>query len=421
MTLNLALVGCGGMGLRHTHGLIELRKHFDSFRLTALCDRNLQAAEHLADVAHRELGERPAVFDDFASLLESAGSLDAADIVTETNSHHTLAEAAFRAGLHVIVEKPMGVTLKACRSMRDAAAAANRTLAVAENYRRDPLCRLGKALLDAGVIGEPRLLVDTSIGGGDTLMHNTSWRALKSWGGGFLLEMGVHNTDLVQYYLGDAEHVFAETDLFEKTVRRKGMPPDLEGFYQHRSDAVMPDADSIEADAADTGVAVLRFRSGAIGQITMSRASPVEQGSPTTVHGALGSIRMAAPRTGVGPIAMLDGGDPIRGDGLLELVPGLELDDATAPYFGGSRPVASYDRSFQEVDRTLVAIELQDFAEAIRTGRRPEVDHEAGMKAVALVYGILESGQMGAPVKIAEVMDGSVAEYQRPIDEEVGV
>ena len=421
MTLNLALVGCGGMGLRHTHGLIELRKHFDSFRLTAVCDRNLRAAEHLADVAHRELGERPAVFDDFARLLAADRSLDAVDIVTETNLHHTLAEAAFGAGLHVIVEKPMGVTLKACHSMRDAAAASGRTLAVAENYRRDPLCRLGKALLDAGVIGVPRLLIDTSIGGGDTLMHNTSWRALKSWGGGFLLEMGVHNADLVQYYLGDAEHVFAETDLFEKTVRRKDMPPDLEAFYRHRSDTVLPDADSIEADAADTGVAVLRFRSGAIGQITMSRASPVTQGSPTTVHGALGSIRMAAPRIGVGPTVMLEGGDPIQGDDLLELVPDLELDDATAPYFGGGRPVASYDMPFPQIDRTLVAIELQDFAESIRTGRRPEVDHEAGMEAVALVYGILESGQMGAPVKIADVVDGSVAEYQRPIDEEVGV
>ena len=420
MTLSLALVGCGGMGLRHVHGLIELRKHFDSFRLSAVCDRNVRAAEHLAGVAERELGERPAVFDEFARLLASEDSLDAVDIVTETNSHHALAQAALRAGLHVIVEKPMGVTLKACRIMRDAAAASGRALAVAENYRRDPLCRLGKALLDAGVIGEPRLLMDTSIGGGDTLMHNTSWRALKSWGGGFLLEMGVHNADLLQYYLGDAEHVFAETDLFEKTVRRKDMPPDLEAFYRHRSDAVLPDADLIEADAADTGVAVLRFRSGAIGQITMSRASPVTQGSPTIVHGALGELRLAPARTGVGPTVLLEEGDPIRGDDLLDLVPDLELDDATAPHFGGSLPVASYDMTFQEIDRVLVAIELQDFAEAIHTGRRPEVDHEAGMKAVALVYGILESGEMGAPVKIADVMDGSVVEYQRPIDEEVG-
>ena len=421
MTLNLALVGCGGMGLRHTHGLIELRKHFDSFRLTAVCDRNLRAAEHLADVAYRELGERPVVSDDFARLLAAENSLDAVDIVTETNSHHTLAEAAFRAGLHVIVEKPMGVTLKACRSMRDAAAAADKTLAVAENYRRDPLCRLGKALLDSGVIGEPRLLMDSFIGGGDTLRHNTSWRALKSWGGGLVFEEGVHNADLLHYYLGDTDHVFAETDLFEKALRRKGMQPEVEVFYRHRADTVHPGADSVEADAVDTGVAVVRFRSGAIGQLTMSKASPVPQRSVTTLYGALGQMRMAAARTGVGPTVLLEGGDPLRGDDLLDLAPDLKLDDATAPYFGGSQPIASYDMSFQEIDRALLAVELQDFAESIRTGRRPEVDYEAGMKAVALVYGILESGQTGAPVKVGDVMDGTVAEYQRPIDREVGV
>ena len=80
----------------------------------------------------------------------------------------------------------------------------------------------------------------------------------------------------------------------------------------------------------------------------------------------------------------------------MDLAPGLELDEATAPYFGGGQPIASYDMSFQEIDRTLLAVELQDFAESIRTGRRPEVDHDAGMKAVALVYGILESGQTGS-------------------------
>ena len=421
MTLNLALVGCGGMGLRHTYGLIELRKYFDSFRLTAVCDRNLLAAEYVADVAQRELGERPAVFEDFAALLASESSLDSVDVTTETSSHHTLTEAALGAGLHVIVEKPMAVTLKACRRMNDAAIAAGTTLAIAENFRRDPLCRLAKALLEAGVIGEPRLLLDVSVGGGDTLRQNTAWRALKSKGGGYIFEDGVHNADLIQYYLGDAEHVFAETAVFEKTVRRRRMPSHMQPFYDHRVDDFLADEDSIEADAIDTGVAVARFRSGAICQLTMSRTSPAKPTSMATAHGSLGTMLMPPPRTGIGPTLMLEGGDPIRGDDILELVPDLLLDEATAPHFGGSRPVASYEMSFQEVDRALVAVELEDFAGAIRTGRRPEVDGEVGMKDVGLVYGVLESGEIGAPVRIRDVLDGTVAEYQRPIDEENGV
>ena len=288
------------MGLRHTYGLIELRKHFDSFRLTAVCDRNRLAAEHVADVAQRELGERPAVFDDFARLLATESSLDSVDVTTDTSSHHTLAEAALRAGLHVIVEKPMGVTLKACRRMRDAATAGGKTLAIAENFRRDPLCRLAKALLDSGVIGEPRLLLDVSIGGGDELRQNTSWRAFKSRGGGFIFEQGVHNADLLLYYLGDADHVFAETEVFEKTLRRRGMSSDMQPFYDHRVDDVLSDADSIEADAIDTGVAVVRFRSGAICQLTMSRTSPAQPTSMATAHGSLGTMLMSAPPDGRG-------------------------------------------------------------------------------------------------------------------------
>ena len=421
VTLNLALVGCGGMGLRHTYGLIELRKHFDSFRLVAVCDWNESAAEHVAGIADRGLGERPATFSDFDTMLSAVDSLDAVDVAADTASHHTVAEAALRAGLHVIVEKPMGVTLKACRRMHGAAASTGRTLAIAENYRRDPLCRLAKALLDAGVIGEPRLALDVSVGGGDALMHNTSWRALKSRGGGFILEQGVHNADLLLYYLGEAESVFAETAILEKTLHRKGISAALQRFYSHRADDVFPASDIIEADAVDTGIAVVRFRSGAVCQFTMSRTSP---GSPTniaTVHGSLGTMLMPTSRSGVGPTVLLEDRQPVRGEALLELVPDMVLDEPTAPHFGGSRPIASYEMSFEEMDRALVAIELEDFAMAIRTGSRPEVDQEAGMNAVALVYAILESGEAGAPVNLRDIMDGSVAEYQRSIDEEIGI
>ena len=418
MTLNLALVGCGGMGLRHTHGLIELQKHFDSFRLVAVCDRNESAAEHVASVAGKELGDRPAVFGDFAELLSAVDSLDAVDVAADTSSHHGIAEAAFRAGLHVIVEKPMGVTLKACRRIRDASVAAGRTLAIAENFRRDPLCRLAKALLDAGVIGEPRLVLDVSVGGGDTLIHNTAWRALKPRGGSYVLDQGVHNADLLLYYFGDAESVSAETALLEKKLRRT---VDSGPFYSHRADDVLSASEIIEADAVDTAVAAIRFRSGVLCQLTMSRTTPGRPTNLATIHGSLGSMLMPASRLGVGPTVLLEGREPVRGEELLKMVPDMALDELTAPYFGGSRPVASYGMSFEEMDRVLVAIELEDFARAVRTGRSPEVDQEAGMNAVGLVYGVLESGETGARVRIRDVMDGTVAAYQRSIDEENGI
>ena len=55
------------------------------------------------------------------------------------------------------------------------------------------------------------------------------------------------------------------------------------------------------------------------------------------------------------------------------------------------------------------------------TEKCPEVDATVGMKALALSYALLESGEVGAPVTLDEVMDGTVAEYQQSIDEDNGV
>ena len=121
MSLNLGLVGCGGMGMRHAHGYIELRKHFDSFTLSAVCDRHEEAANGVASAVEDATGHRPQIFTDYQDML--ASGVDAVDIVTDTRMHHVFALQAFDAGVHILTEKPMALTMKACRLMRDAAEA----------------------------------------------------------------------------------------------------------------------------------------------------------------------------------------------------------------------------------------------------------------------------------------------------------
>ncbi len=428
MALNIALVGCGGMGLRHLHGFIEHSKKFDTLNLVAVCDVNDQAARHVADVAEEHLGRRPAIHTDFDAMLASE-SLDAIDIVTDTRMHHVFAEAAFAAGVHVMTEKPIGITMKAARRMRDAAAASGMTLSVAENYRRDPLCRLAKALLDNGVIGEPRMVMEISLGGGDTLMHNTAWRALKSRGGGMLIDAGVHTSDLLLYYLGDVERVYAETGLFETIRYRRAMSPNLAAFYSHRSDDVQAESDAVEVDAVDTGFGVVRFESGAICNLTISEAVQAHSLRIGTIHGSKGTMTMPGPRSGTrGAEITLNAHEGnghegvLSGDDLLTLVPpDFKLDEITGKFFGGTAPIASYDMPFEQADRTLLAIEYEEFAQAVESGNPPEVDATAGMKALALSYAMLESGEVGVPVSLDDVMEGRVAEYQRSIDADNGV
>jgi len=418
VTLQLALVGCGGMGLRHTQGFIEVSSRFDTFRLTAVCDLHESTANHVATEIERALGYRPNVYTDFNRMLDEEPSLDAVDIATDTRMHHTFAIAALEAGLHVMTEKPMAITMQACRAVRDSIKETGLTFAVAENFRRDPMNRLSKALIDNGAIGTPNFVVKVGIGGGTALMHNTGWRALKNRAGSHILENGVHDCDLLLYFLGDIDAISAETGILTQVRRRAGLSGQLAKFYQHRVEDEFAGDELIEVDTEDSAFAVVRFTSGVIGHVTLSSASQGYGVNVNTVHGTAGTLLLPPSRSGSGPEIMYEGrNNPIVGDELLDLVPDFQLDDMTAEFWHGQKQMASYDMAFPDIDAKLVAIEYQDFGEAILSRREPEVGAEAGMKALAFAYGLLESGHAGQPVRLADVLSGTVSEYQQEIDD----
>lgn len=422
MELKLGIVGCGGMGLRHAHGYIEHARRFGTFRLTAVCDRHEAAAAHVASVVESETGGRPTVFTDYVEMLQSGG-LDAVDIVTDTRMHHVFALLAFDAKVNVLTEKPMALTMAACRLMRDAAEASGLVLSIGEQYRRDPMNRLAKALIDAGVIGEPKFAFKVSIGGGTALMHDTGWRALKSRAGTLIIEQGVHEADLLIYFMGDVETIFAQTGLFTPHRTRAGMSPALAEFYGHRVEDTFAGQTDIELDQEDTALAVLRFASGGIGQFTITSSSHGFGAAINTVQGEFGTLVMPPSRSGTGPQVLHgDSAQPIIGDDLLELVPEWHLDDTMETLFDGANRLSSYDVGFAAIDRMLIAAELEELNRAIALGtRNVEVDAEVGMAALGVTYGILESGALGAPVAMSQVLDGTVSTYQDEIDAEAGI
>ena len=138
MTVRLALVGCGGIARAHLRGYAAIRAaEPELFELTAVCDANLAAAQKVAADASEWQADAPAVFGDVADLL-AATDCDAADVCAPHFLHHRLGIACLEAGLHVQVEKPIGITVKATRRLIDAAARAGRHLTTAENVRREP-------------------------------------------------------------------------------------------------------------------------------------------------------------------------------------------------------------------------------------------------------------------------------------------
>jgi predicted dehydrogenase len=432
MTFNIALVGCGGMGLRHAHGYVELVKTFGAngapgvgpVEMIAVCDRHQGPAEKVADLIEEGTGKRPQIFLDYDEMLRDLKGLDAVDIVTDTPMHHRFAITAMEAGLHAMTEKPMGLTLKACRMMRDVADRTGKVIAVAENYRRDPVNRLSRALLDSGAIGKLYFALDVALSsarGG--VMHGTVWRAKRDQAGGTVLDAGVHNADMLLYLMGPAASVYAETSTFERQRELRGMEsqsPQLAEFYGHRVETGGHKGDMIEHDAADTAFAVVRFGSGAIGQLSLSDTSHGERVGQSSVHGSEGTLIRTPSRSGRPAEIRREGGETIIGDDLLALVPDFSLDAVTAGLWGKDR-LGSYDLDFRQTDRKIVAIEYADFAQAAVSGGKPEVGSDEGTAALALAYGVMESGEAGRRVKLDDVVSGAVSGFQNDIDRTMGI
>ena len=152
------------MGTRHLYGLGTLAKTpFDNVELVAVCDIRRDNAELAAAEAEKLVGQRPAVFTDLETMHREVSDLMAVDVVVDPSVHHAVVCQALDLGLHVMVEKPMAITVKGCQQMIEAAERNQRILSVAENYRRDPSSRLVHHLLEQGAIGRPYMAIFHSL------------------------------------------------------------------------------------------------------------------------------------------------------------------------------------------------------------------------------------------------------------------
>jgi predicted dehydrogenase len=406
-----AIVGCVGMGGRHLLGLKELADSgLNNVELIAACDVRQDNAEHLADEAQRLLGYRPRVFGELGDMVSSASNLQAVAITTDAASHHAVAVSAFHLGLHVVSEKPLGLTMHACNCILEAQQRSGKLLSVAENYRRDPMSRLTRALIDSGAIGTPEIYLDISTGGGSDILI-TPWRHMKDRGG-MLLDGGVHNADMMLYYMGDIQEVYARTALWQKKRYKPKGEGGVSGFYQ-RWASEMPE--EIEATAEDTVTAIITFKNGVMGQWTQSYGMHGQGFGQRMIYGSQGSLIPGGTRNGVSPVLKREGQPEMTGAPLLDLVPDFHLDEITACLFGADR-LASYSIPFPAADRKLLAIEFYEMADCIIKGTTPEVDGQVGRRAVAMCYSAFESGVQNRPISLDEIETEQAGTYESDIN-----
>ena len=413
--IKYAAVGCGGMGRRHLRGAAQLYKSSRcNMELVACCDLKREQAELYADEAKELLGTRPQVFTDLETMVREVPDLQAADVTVESGYHHSVAVACLEAGLHVQCEKPAAVTVRGCTLMIETARKAGKVLSIGENFRRDPIHRLARALIHDGAIGTPRLMIQTSIGGRDRISM-TPWRHMKDTAS-MPVDAGVHEADLMRFYMGEFKLVFGESRLHEK-VRYKGNSAGPGGFYGAYL-ATMPD--SIEPTGDDALYAFIQFQSGAVGQWIDDHAGHGLRKDERLVYGSKGSLQVHGNRIGKPSKLHFDDGTVVEDARILEYAPTYRLSPLAAELFGGER-VWTYDFDFNGTDARILALEYHELGSCIAENTPPEVTGEEGRADVALTYAPFEAGRLGRPVTYDDMVSGRADAYQREIDVKFGL
>jgi 1,5-anhydro-D-fructose reductase (1,5-anhydro-D-mannitol-forming) len=193
----------------------------EASRLAAVCSRDLGRARQFA-----ERHEARAAYDDYGQMLDDP-AVDVVYIASPNALHaeHTL--AAVQAGKHVLVEKPMALSVADGRAMVDAASSGGVTLAVGFHLRHKATALAAREALRGGRLGR-MFLADISVGAGKGLYPYHTWRAdPRLAGGGTLLHQGTHGIDLIAFLTDHAinevtcqlDVTDADEDVFTATCR----------------------------------------------------------------------------------------------------------------------------------------------------------------------------------------------------------
>ncbi|MBO1740043.1 Gfo/Idh/MocA family protein [Leifsonia sp. TF02-11] len=358
--LRVALVGCGIIGLNHARAIL---KHPDLV-ITALVDAVPAAAAALADQLATEYGaDRPAEFAALGDAL-AAAEIDVVVICTPSGLHVVLAEEALAAGKHVVIEKPLDVSLPRAREILALSRRAEQdglVVSVISQHRFDPASRVVADAAHTGRFGRLTSgVASVAWWRSQEYYDSGQWRG--TWeldGGGAVMNQGVHTVDLLVWFLGTPVEIDARTALLAHE----------------------------RVEIEDVAVATIRFESGALAVLHATTAAYPGLSVRLQVHGDRGS-------------AIIDddqleyfGTVESAGNSAADVVPAGELRGGDR---GPEQFVVGHLRQYE------------DIVDAIREGRAPGVTVADAFLSLAVVRAVYLSATLGRPVLLEDVLDGSL-------------
>ncbi len=337
-SIRIALLGCGRISKNHFEAIGKI----DGLALVAVCDSIESRA--------REAGELYDVpwFTSYEKMLVDVPS-DAVVIATPSGLHPPHGILAAQAGRHVISEKPMAITLAAADALVQACDANHVHLFVVKQNRLNPPIQLLKRAIDRGRFGRIYMANCTVRWTRPQDYYDQApWRGTWEFDGGAFMNQASHYVDLIQWLVGPVESVVAKTATMARRI-----------------------------EAEDSGVAVLKFRSGAIGTIEVTMLTfPKNLEGSITVLGEKGTVKIGG--TAVNKVEHWSFADYDDDDKQVEMA--------------STNPPTVYGYGHEAYYRNVAAV--------LHGEARPDTDGRAGRKSLELILGIYESAKTGREVPL---------------------
>lgn len=338
--IRVGLVGCGAISTQHLEAI------------SALPDMSLSAVVSGSEDRARIVGEKWGVpwYTDLDRLL-GRDDVDAVTVATPSGLHPVQALAALRSGRHVIVEKPIALSVADADNVVREGRDRGLVVAMISQRRFEPPIRALRAAIESGGLGRISLII------GEGLYHRPQsyydsavWRGTRDLDGGVLMNQAIHMIDLVRWMGGPVASVAAHI-----------------ATLGH------------EMEAEDTASVTLRFANGTLGEIVATTCATPEFPTELRVYGERGHVRI------VGEVA-------VEWD--IPDVPPPLPDDAPTPQ------AAIGVTQTWGTNATGYLRQYSDFVEAVRTGRPPAVTGEDGRNAVEIVTSAYEADRTGRSVEL---------------------
>jgi UDP-N-acetyl-2-amino-2-deoxyglucuronate dehydrogenase len=354
MTVGFGIIGCGMISNFHANAIADVR----GARLVACCDTFPASADRLSAATGCT------AYHDLDAMLADPG-VDVVTICTPSGAHLEPAVRAAEAGKHVVVEKPLEITLKRCDRIIEACDKAGVLLGTIFPSRFHESSKLIKQAIDQGRFGRLTL--------GDSYVKwyrdqkyydSGAWRGTwKLDGGGALMNQAIHSVDLLTWLMGPVVEIRA-----------------LTATLAHQ-----------RIEVEDVAVAGLRFENGALGTIEASTAVYPGFLKKIEIHGSDGS-------------AVLEEEDIRHWDFTKKTARDRTLLDRMA----GKTKTGGGAADPAAIGHHGHAALFQDFLQAIKSGKQPAVNGPEGRRSVEIILAIYKSAETGKAISLPLASDPSL-------------